>query len=191
VSGQLHSPAALPPGKSPRYPLYKRLGGPQSRSGRNGEVKILDSTGTRTTTSQSSSTQPVVIATALSRLLQLSQVPFKILMHLLWELGYLGQYSDYSADVPLDPDHNHPNVILIFSCFLSLFPNGGRSSHGLGHSYTNSASRYFFCFGGGLPLHNVQFLIFSNAVDISVALLASQPPAPWSSYRSRWLSSRF
>jgi hypothetical protein len=25
VSGQLHAPAALPPGKSPRYPLYRRL----------------------------------------------------------------------------------------------------------------------------------------------------------------------
>jgi hypothetical protein len=29
VSGQLHAPAALPPGKSPRYPFYRRLGGPQ------------------------------------------------------------------------------------------------------------------------------------------------------------------
>jgi hypothetical protein len=27
---------ALPPGKGPRYPLYRRLGGPQSRSGRRG-----------------------------------------------------------------------------------------------------------------------------------------------------------
>jgi hypothetical protein len=34
VSGQLHAPAALPPGKSPWYPLDRRLGGPQSRSGR-------------------------------------------------------------------------------------------------------------------------------------------------------------
>jgi hypothetical protein len=40
VSGQLHAPAALPPGKSPRYPFYRRLGGPQSRSGRYGEVKM-------------------------------------------------------------------------------------------------------------------------------------------------------
>jgi hypothetical protein len=32
VGGQLHAPAALPPGKT-RYPLYRRLGGPQSRSG--------------------------------------------------------------------------------------------------------------------------------------------------------------
>jgi hypothetical protein len=34
VSGQRHAPAALyPRGKDPRYPLYRRLGGPQSRSG--------------------------------------------------------------------------------------------------------------------------------------------------------------
>ena len=31
--GQHHAPAALPPGKT-RYPLYRRLGGPQGRSGR-------------------------------------------------------------------------------------------------------------------------------------------------------------
>ena len=33
VGGQSHAPAALHPGKT-RYPLYKRLGGPQDRSGR-------------------------------------------------------------------------------------------------------------------------------------------------------------
>ena len=33
VGGQHHAPAALPPGKT-RYPLYRRLGGPQSWSGR-------------------------------------------------------------------------------------------------------------------------------------------------------------
>jgi hypothetical protein len=33
VGGQLHAPAALHPGMT-RYPLYKRLGGPQGRSGR-------------------------------------------------------------------------------------------------------------------------------------------------------------
>jgi hypothetical protein len=41
VSGKLHAPAALPPGKSPRYPFYRRLGGPQSWSGRYGEVNIF------------------------------------------------------------------------------------------------------------------------------------------------------
>jgi len=33
VGGQRHAPAVLLPGKT-RYPLYKRLGGPQTRSGR-------------------------------------------------------------------------------------------------------------------------------------------------------------
>jgi hypothetical protein len=37
VSGQHHAPAALYPGrKDLRYPLYRRLGGPQSRSGHRG-----------------------------------------------------------------------------------------------------------------------------------------------------------
>jgi hypothetical protein len=33
VGGQYHAPAALPPGNT-RYPFYRRLGGPQGRSGR-------------------------------------------------------------------------------------------------------------------------------------------------------------
>jgi hypothetical protein len=33
VSGKLHAPVALSPGKNPCYPLDRRLGGPQSRSG--------------------------------------------------------------------------------------------------------------------------------------------------------------
>jgi hypothetical protein len=40
----------LPLGKEPQYPLDRRLGGPQSQSGRCGEEKILDPTGTRTLT---------------------------------------------------------------------------------------------------------------------------------------------
>ena len=32
VGDQRHAPADLPPGKTP-YPLYRRLGGPQGRSG--------------------------------------------------------------------------------------------------------------------------------------------------------------
>jgi hypothetical protein len=38
VSGKLHVPASLPHGKSPCYPLYRRLGGSQNRSGRGGEI---------------------------------------------------------------------------------------------------------------------------------------------------------
>jgi hypothetical protein len=37
-SGQLHAPAALPPGKE-HLVLYKRLGGPQSRYGHGIEEK--------------------------------------------------------------------------------------------------------------------------------------------------------
>jgi hypothetical protein len=44
-----------PRGKSTRYPLYRRLGGTQSRSRRRGEEKILAPTGTRTPTPRSSS----------------------------------------------------------------------------------------------------------------------------------------
>jgi hypothetical protein len=54
-------------GKSSRYPLDRRLGGPQSQSGRRGEEKTLDPPGTRTTTPWSSSPYPVAIPTELSR----------------------------------------------------------------------------------------------------------------------------
>jgi hypothetical protein len=39
-------------GKSPRYPLERWQGGPQSRSGQRGEQENLASTGTRTTNQQ-------------------------------------------------------------------------------------------------------------------------------------------
>jgi hypothetical protein len=39
VSDQLHASAALSPGENPWYPLGRKLGGPQSRSGRCGEEK--------------------------------------------------------------------------------------------------------------------------------------------------------
>jgi hypothetical protein len=62
-------PAALFPGENPGCPLQKKnmLGGPQSRSRRREEEKILDPTGTQTSTPPSSRLQPVAIPTALSR----------------------------------------------------------------------------------------------------------------------------
>jgi hypothetical protein len=39
VSGQFNAPAVYPQGKSPSYPLDRRLGGNQSRSGSGGEEK--------------------------------------------------------------------------------------------------------------------------------------------------------
>jgi hypothetical protein len=44
-----------PCGKSPRYSLDRRLGGPQNRSGRHGKVKVPSLTGTRSLTPWSSS----------------------------------------------------------------------------------------------------------------------------------------
>jgi hypothetical protein len=52
----------------PRYPLYSRLGGPQSRSGLRGEEKNSWPTGTRTPTPRSYSPHPVATPTTLSRL---------------------------------------------------------------------------------------------------------------------------
>jgi hypothetical protein len=49
-----HPGRALPPGKEPRYPLYRRLGGPQSRSGCRGlEEKFCASVMDRTPAVQS------------------------------------------------------------------------------------------------------------------------------------------
>jgi hypothetical protein len=39
VNDQLHAPASFPRGKSPRYPLDRRLGGAQNRSEWSGEEK--------------------------------------------------------------------------------------------------------------------------------------------------------
>jgi hypothetical protein len=39
VDGQNHAPAAFTPGKT-RYPLYRRLGGPQGRSGRVRKISL-------------------------------------------------------------------------------------------------------------------------------------------------------
>jgi hypothetical protein len=55
-------------GKSPWYPLGRKLGGPQNRSGLRGEEEVLEPSGTRTSTSRSSSPQPVAIPNTLSRL---------------------------------------------------------------------------------------------------------------------------
>jgi hypothetical protein len=79
--GQLHDLAALPPGRSPWYPL-DRLGGTQSRCGRGGEKKnsqpppgieppIIQPTAQRYTTE-------------LSWLLKYNRTGVKIYLNLLW-----------------------------------------------------------------------------------------------------------
>ena len=40
-SGQRHAPAALPPEKKTRYPLYRKVGWPQDRCGRVRKISPL------------------------------------------------------------------------------------------------------------------------------------------------------
>jgi hypothetical protein len=49
-----HTDQFTPGGKSPRYPLDRRMVGPQIRSGQSGEEKFLDRTEIQTATSRSS-----------------------------------------------------------------------------------------------------------------------------------------
>jgi hypothetical protein len=52
----------------------------------------------------------------------------------------------------------------------------GWCSHISGSFYANIASRFFFRFGGGRPLHNVQSLIFRNStVDLAIRFAISRP----------------
>jgi hypothetical protein len=67
ASGLLHVPATLPPGKELPVPIGKRLGGPQSRSGRGDEEK--NSQPPPGIEPRSSSSYSVAIPTELSRLL--------------------------------------------------------------------------------------------------------------------------
>jgi hypothetical protein len=67
-------------GKSPRYPVDRRLGGPQSRSGRHGEVKILDTTG-------DSNSDPSVVQPVASR-----YTDYSIPIPVIYEDGPLPQF---------------------------------------------------------------------------------------------------
>jgi hypothetical protein len=64
VNAQLHAPAALPGENSHWYPLDRRLGGPQSQSGRNGEEKK----NLALARNQTPAIQPIAILTELSQL---------------------------------------------------------------------------------------------------------------------------
>ena len=82
VRGQDHAPADIYPGKT-RYPLYRKLGGPQSPSG-----KVRKTSPSRDLIPGPSSPQPVAIVTTLpgpqngcKSLLLKVIVPFYILIH--------------------------------------------------------------------------------------------------------------
>jgi hypothetical protein len=69
VSGQCHALAALyPRGNDAQYPLYRRLGGPQSRSGCGLEEKSLASAGDRTSIAWSSRLKSDTMLTELPQL---------------------------------------------------------------------------------------------------------------------------
>jgi hypothetical protein len=81
VSGQHHAPVALyPRGKDPRYPLYRRLGGPQSRSGHRGYRKNLCPCRGSNPDHRSSSPYSDTILPELPRLLNYVQITFLKLM---------------------------------------------------------------------------------------------------------------
>jgi len=48
VSDQLHASAVFLPGKDPRHPFDRRLGGPESRSGRGEEIDFQPPPGIKT-----------------------------------------------------------------------------------------------------------------------------------------------
>jgi hypothetical protein len=58
-------------GSSPRYPLDRRLEGPQSLCGRRGDEKSVDPTGTQTPILLWSVPYPIAIPTTLSRFLNI------------------------------------------------------------------------------------------------------------------------
>jgi hypothetical protein len=74
-------PGRLTPCKDPRYPLDRRLDGPQIRSGWYEEVKILYPTGTWTPVSRTLSQQSVAIPTELPRLFH-----FPVVSYIIWNL---------------------------------------------------------------------------------------------------------
>jgi hypothetical protein len=69
-------------GKSPRYPLDRRLGGPQSLSGRYGEMKILDS-----------NSDPSVVQVVASRYTTNTDIPRRI----FWITKRVPKYNIESA----------------------------------------------------------------------------------------------
>jgi hypothetical protein len=81
-------------GKSRRYPLDTGFRGPQRRSGRYREMKILDPTGTRNSTPLSSSPWPVDVQIALPRLTILSNnqnmllIETENLLHLKFRISF-------------------------------------------------------------------------------------------------------
>jgi hypothetical protein len=80
-------------GSCPRYPLDRRQGRPQSRSGGHGEERILEPAGTQNPTPRSSSPYPIATPTALSLLLCVVRCIFARLrtVRRTWKIQFTSQ----------------------------------------------------------------------------------------------------
>jgi hypothetical protein len=140
VSGQLHAPAALPSGKSLWYLFYRRLGGPQSRSGRYGEEKIFDPTGTRTPT-------PLVVQPVASRYTDWAiPAPHELIGPLeisLWQHGHKST-SSIAESPSSSPCQLTRNLLpeLVLSCSLDWLRGISVIGH---HDHCPSTSLSFMC----------------------------------------------
>jgi hypothetical protein len=88
MTGHLHSPAVLSRRKSTPYPLYRSVGGHQSRSGRYGEDRYF--LPLSRIEPRQSNLWPVGILTLLSRLLSVIAVVYGILLLLILALVLVG-----------------------------------------------------------------------------------------------------
>jgi hypothetical protein len=75
-----------------------------------------------------------------------------------------------------------------------FFSNGGgktipsgRCSHIAGSFYAKATNRFFFCFRGGRPLHNVHSLIFRNLLDLLAPCFTNSSPKAFLSNPSDFL----
>ena len=101
VGVQRHAPAALPPGKT-RYPLYRRLGGPQGRSGH--VRKNLAPTGIRSPDRPAGSES-------------------------LYRLSYRGPHNNQDTKISYFVSANgRPLPIILFFYELLRLPDNGRIS---------------------------------------------------------------
>jgi hypothetical protein len=97
-------PGRFTPRKELPGPLARRLGGRQSRSGRRGEEKIINPTGTWTPAPRSSSPLPVAIPTTLSLPHPCLNCPLKYLFMLKPATLFWSNFSLLAHTVLQNPD---------------------------------------------------------------------------------------
>jgi hypothetical protein len=163
VSDQFHSPVAFRRGNNSRYPLDRRLGGPQSRSGQHGEEKILAPTGTRTPTPRLFSRYPVDILTALSRLPESYKEIKKDLLPLpgfkpMSSSPKLSHCSDRAASVPLGSNHTLANDLFNGLVFVIFSVPSFKCRHNVSIKSFQSPSR-------SLPIHYSLSILLLNAIQ--------------------------